>query len=107
MAVHQAAMFSNNLKNSHGTAINRIRRHPKGTTDEGLIFAPGEDFTGGYDKVTADEPTSACPRTGFIIKYDSFPIAWKSKLHTKITLSTTEAECVALSSALRETMLIM
>jgi hypothetical protein len=43
-------------------------------------------------------------RTGYIIWYAGCPIYWQSKLQTKIALSTDEAEYIALSQALRETL---
>ena len=39
--------------------------------------------------------------------YAGFPIAWKSSLQSLISLSTTEAEYIALSTALREVIAIM
>ena len=48
------------------------------------------------------DPQSCYSRTGYIIKYAGCPILWKSKMQSIISLSTTEAEYVALSSALRD-----
>ena len=50
---------------------------------------------------------SALSRSGLVIKYAGCPIAWSSKLQSEIALSTTEAEHVALSTSLRDTMSIM
>ena len=41
-------------------------------------------------------------RTGYVIILCNTPLYWCSKLHTEIALSTTEAEYIALSQALRE-----
>lgn len=41
-------------------------------------------------------------RNGYMIMYAGYPIFWASKLQTEIALSTTEAEYIALSQALRE-----
>ena len=41
-------------------------------------------------------------RTGFVISYAGCPIFWHSKLQTEIVLSTTEAEYIALSQAMRD-----
>ncbi len=41
-------------------------------------------------------------RKGFVINYVDCLIYWKSKLQTKIALSTAEAKYIALSTALRE-----
>ena len=43
-------------------------------------------------------------RTGYAILYANCPIIWSSKLQSEITLSTTEAEYVALSQSLRDTL---
>ncbi len=44
-------------------------------------------------------PRDSLSRTGFIVKYVGCPIVWSSKQQTTVALSTTEAECMALSSA--------
>ena len=46
-------------------------------------------------------------RTGHVITYAGCPVLWNSKLQTHIALSTTEAEHIALSQALRDTIPIM
>ena len=45
--------------------------------------------------------------TGYVIKYAGCPILWCSKLQTEIALSTTEAEYIALSQAMREVLPLM
>jgi hypothetical protein len=40
--------------------------------------------------------------TGYVIKYAGCPITWSSKLQSTIALSTSEAEYIAMSSALKE-----
>ncbi len=49
---------------------------------------------------TADNVLS---RTGFVICYANCPMIWCSKLQTEIALSTAEAEYIAMSHVLRET----
>ena len=41
-------------------------------------------------------------RTGYAIYYAVCPVLWSSKLQIEIALSTTEAEYIALSSAMRD-----
>ena len=41
-------------------------------------------------------------RTGYAIYYAGCPVLWSSKLQTEIAFSTTEAEYIALSSAMRD-----
>jgi hypothetical protein len=58
---------------------------------------------GSWDKETASwEVATAKSRTGYIITYANCPLLWTSKLQTEVTLSSTEAEYVALSTALRQ-----
>ena len=112
MAVHQAAKFSNCPKACHDAAVKRIGKCLLGTSEEGLICEPDvskgleifadADFAGAFDKTVAEDLASARSRTGCIIKYAGCPLMWKSKLQTEITLSTMEAEHIALSTALRE-----
>ena len=46
-------------------------------------------------------------RTGFVIMYAGCPILWGSKLQSEIALSTTEAEYIALSQAVKEVIPLM
>ena len=64
-------------------------------------------FAGDFVKKYSDDPDCAKSRTGFIIMYGGCPIVWCSKLQTEITLSSTEAEYVSLSQALREVIPLM
>ena len=50
------------------------------------------------------DPMTAKSRSGWIIQYVGCPITWASKLQTLTALSTTEAEYVALSMAMRESL---
>lgn len=111
-SVHQTARFANDPKISHERAIKRIGRYLKATKNKGIILKPDRkkglecyvdaDFAGGFDKNNSEDIASVFSRTGFIIKYMDCPIYWVSRLQTEICLSTTEAEYVALSQAMRE-----
>ena len=66
------------------------------------------DFCGQWDRTTADEDASAAKsRTGHVVTHAGCPVLWNSKLQTHVALSTTEAEYIALSQALRDTIPIM
>ncbi len=49
-----------------------------------------------------DDPVCVRSRTGYVLTLGGCPISWSSKLQTEIALSTTEAEFIALSQAMRE-----
>jgi hypothetical protein len=116
-AVHQCARFTANPKLSHAEAVKNIVRYLKGTREMGIILNPREQslecfadasFGGDWHKPTAaHDRTTAKSRTGYVITYCGCPIVWASKLQTEIALSTTEAEYIALSTALREVIPMM
>ena len=56
---------------------------------------------------TSDEPVSVFSRTGYVIFYLGCPIVWVSKLQSEISLSTVEAEYIALSTAMRDIIPLM
>jgi hypothetical protein len=113
MAVHQCARFSTLPMRSHEQAVMRIGRYLLSTRDKGMVYKPDSskglevyvdaDFAGGWDPGDPGNAESVYSRTGFVIRYASCPIFWQSKLQTEIALSTAEAEYIALSQALRET----
>jgi hypothetical protein len=117
-AVHQCARFCEDPKQSHVDAVIRLVEYLASTRDKGLIFSPNKeksfevyadaDFAGNWYKPTAmDDVSTAKSRTGYVILLANCPILWTSKLQTQIALSTTEAEYIALSQSLRDTIPIM
>jgi len=110
-AVHQCARFSNDPKKSHAAAVKKIVKHLLGTRDKGIILNPQKhsfdcwvdaDFVGNWDRVNADvDPSAARSRTAFIIVHGGCPVVWASKIQREVALSSTEAECNALSESLR------
>jgi hypothetical protein len=117
VAVHQCARFSADPRLQHEQAIKRIVRYLKRTSDKGLILRPDvsrglechvdADFAGGFSTEHSDDATTCLSRTGYIIWFAGCPLIWSSKLQTTIALSTTEAEYIALSSALRDVIYVM
>ena len=66
------------------------------------------DFSRNWDPEGApDDPDMAQSRMGFIIEYAGCPVIWASKMQTLIALSSSEAEYIALSTSLRETIPLM
>jgi hypothetical protein len=116
-AVHQCARFAATPKLQHEKALKKIIKYLSGTLDEGLIISPDKalglecyvdaDFAGGWCQETGTDPASVLSRTGYVIRLYGCPILWCSKLQTEIALSTTEAEYIALSQAMREVIPLM
>ena len=63
-----------------------------------------DGFAGGWDPGDAMNADNVYSRTGYVIRNSGCPIYWQSKLQMEIALSTAEAEYIALSQALRETL---
>ena len=61
----------------------------------------------GNNKTVSSDPSTARSRMGYIITYAGCPMHWSSKMQTEIALSTTEAEYITLSQAMREVLPII
>ncbi len=116
-AVHQCARFSANPRKEHGQAVKWLGRYLRGTHDKGIFLKLDDnnfevwadaDFAGNWVKEDAPwDKDTARSRSGYVIKYLGVPILWKSQLQDTWALSTTEAEYICLSQALRKTIPIM
>jgi hypothetical protein len=60
------------------------------------------DFAGLWSVENDQDPVCVKSRTGFCLTLGNCPLLWVSKLQTEVSLSTTEAEYIALSQAMRE-----
>jgi hypothetical protein len=112
-AVHQVAKYSADPRQEHGEAIIYIIKYLKATRHIGLRFKPNAskgfqcycdaDFAGNWNKEFAEtDPSTAKSRSGWIVFYAACPVIWASKLQSQVALSTTEAEYIAMSMALRD-----
>lgn len=117
-AAHQCARFSKNPKKEHAAAVIHLCKYLKETRDKGIILDPKQgksfevfadaDFCGNWRRETASQDVgTAKSRSGHVITYARCPILWSSKLQTQVALSTTKAEYIALSNALREVIPMM
>jgi hypothetical protein len=60
------------------------------------------DFAGLFGVEDGQDPASVKSRTGYGIFFSGVPLMWVSKIQTLISLSTMEAEYVALSQSMRD-----
>eukprot|EP00804_Cyclotella_cryptica_P006343 CCRYP_010172-RB/>CCRYP_010172-RB protein AED:0.32 eAED:0.32 QI:0/-1/0/1/-1/0/1/0/373 len=114
MAVHQRARFNAYPMLCHEKAVKRIAQYLLSSSDKGIVYKPDStrglevyvdaDFAGCWSSGDVHNPEVVLSRTGYVIMYAGCPITWSSKLKTEIALSTTEAEYIALSQAMRETL---
>ena len=114
-AVHQCARYCSDPRKEHAEAVKRIGRYLRGSAQQGIIMSPGDlqsfecwvdaSHAGEWQSEVAEksvEPTVARSRMGYVFMFANCPILWSSKMQTEIALSTTEAEYMALSMAMRE-----
>jgi hypothetical protein len=117
-AVHQVAKYSADPRQEHGEAIIYIVKYLKATRHIGLHFKPdaskgfqcycNADFAGNWNKELAEtDPSTAKSRSGWVVFYAACPVIWASKLQSQVALSTTEAEYIAMSMALRDVIPLM
>ena len=112
MTVHQTARFSNSPMLLHEKSIKRLGLYLYNTKKDGIIYKPDTskgleccvdaDFAGRWKQANANDAENVMSRTGMVIMYANCPIFWRSSLKMEISLSTTEAEYIALSSAMRQ-----
>jgi hypothetical protein len=117
-ATHQIAKYSSDPWQLHGKAILYLICYLKKTCDLGLHFKPDStkgfecycdaDFSGLWNKAFAlMYPSTSKSQRGWIIFYVGWPISWAFKLQSQVAMSTTEAEYIAMSQALRDVIPIM
>ena len=81
--------------------------------DQGLVLKPtpdkididayvDTDFAGMALKEDRNDPVSVKSRTGFVLNVANCPVVWRSKLQQQIATSSTHAEYIGLSSAMKE-----
>ena len=66
------------------------------------------DFASNLRQADAHiDPMTSKSRVGWVIRFAGTPITWASKMQTITTMSTTEAEYIALSTLLKEVIPLM
>ena len=96
--------FMHNLGQSHWNAVKHVFRYLMGTKDYGILSGPNDtssvvsytnsDFAGSVDNKKST--------TGYCFKFGNGAISWKSELHECTATSTTKAEYVVASDAVKE-----
>jgi hypothetical protein len=90
---------------AHWTAVKRIMRYLKGTSDMKLRFGGkrvGESLVGYADADWGNDKDERKSVTGYVFAHAGGPLSWSSKGQRTVALSSTEAEYMSLSEACRE-----
>lgn len=101
------ARFSQNPGLQHWKAIKHLFRYLKGSLDYKLPCSPTSSSSAEllYTYTDADHagnPDSGRSTSGYLVKMGTGAISWQSRLQSIVTLSTTEAEYVAATTAGQE-----
>lgn len=96
--------FMSNPGREHWKAVKRIFRYLKGTSDIGLLYAADQNCTmAGYtDSDFAGDVDKRRSLSGYVFTFAGSVVSWKSTLQPTVSLSTTEAEYVAMTEAAKE-----
>lgn len=103
-AVSCVARFCARPTKEHWTAVKRILRYLKGTSNFGLIYKEDTPTTiiGYSDADWAGDVGDRKSTSGYMFFLGGAAISWRSSKQTCVALSTAEAEYVALSAAAQE-----
>uniref|UniRef100_A0AAV1U9T2 Reverse transcriptase Ty1/copia-type domain-containing protein n=1 Tax=Peronospora matthiolae TaxID=2874970 RepID=A0AAV1U9T2_9STRA len=102
--VGYVSRFMENPQEEHWVAVKRIFRYLQGTKTHGICYKPSAriDFRGYSDADWAGDLTDRKSTSGYTFMLLGAPVSWGSKKQPSVSLSTTEAEYIALSLAIQE-----
>ncbi|GJY45790.1 retrovirus-related pol polyprotein from transposon TNT 1-94 [Tanacetum coccineum] len=97
--------LANSGKN-HWEAVKWILKYLRGTANVGLVYGTNHgnhvDVTGFVDSDYAKDPDKGRSITGYTFLVHGCVVSWKATLQHVVALSTTEAEYMALTEAVKE-----
>lgn len=88
----------------HWDAVKWLLRYVKGSSDLSLVFTKSKEFrVQGYcDSDFAGDLDKSRSTSGYVFTMGGNAVSWRSCLQSVVALSTTEAEYMALSEAVKE-----
>ncbi|KAM2077718.1 hypothetical protein ACFX1R_025466 [Malus domestica] len=105
-AVSIVSRYMHNPGKGHWQAVKWILRYILGTVDVGLLFqqdkVTGQCVVGYVDSDYAGDLDKRRSTTGFVFIIAGGPVSWRSILQSTFALSTTEAEYMAVTEAIKE-----
>ncbi|KAH9793888.1 hypothetical protein KPL71_004697 [Citrus sinensis] len=103
-AVSMVSRYMHDPGKSHWLAVKWILRYLYGTVDVGLLFKKdcGQQCVGYCDSDFAGDLDKRRSTTGYIFTLGGGPVSWRSILQSTIALSTTEAEYMVATEAVKE-----
>lgn len=103
-AVGRASRHLNNPSQSDVNSVKRIFKYLRGTMNLGIIYESKHKFDLNCysDSDYGGDMDTRRSTTGFVLNLGSSAISWSSQLQSCVALSSTEAEYVASSQAIKE-----
>ena len=103
-AVSSLARFSSKPTKEHWTALKHLLRYLKGSTKYGILCMKGgtSECIGFSDADWAGDTNDRKSTSGYVFMLSGGAVSWSSKKQKCVALSTAEAEYIALSSAVQE-----
>ncbi|XP_071901088.1 secreted RxLR effector protein 161-like [Coffea arabica] len=105
-AVSVINRFMHDLGKSHSQAVKWILWYIQNTVDVGLVFEQdkslGHCIVGYCDSDYAGDLDKRRSTTGYLFTFVKALVSWKSTLQLTVALSTTEAEYMAITEAVKE-----
>ena len=102
--VNSLSRYNSQPTNEHWVALKRVMRYLKATMHMKLVYKRNINgkITGYCDSDWANDIEDRRSCTGYIFLFQGAAISWNSKKQQTVALSTSEAEYMALSSAIQE-----
>ena len=104
-AVNYASQFLDSFGQEHWIAVKKIIRYLIGTRTSGIVFGSSGsslNLVGFTDADYAGCLETRKSRSGFVFLLNNGPISWSSQRQNVVSLSTTEAEYIALAHGAKE-----
>ncbi|GKV50375.1 hypothetical protein SLEP1_g57082 [Rubroshorea leprosula] len=105
-AVSVVSRYMANPGKGHWEAVKWILRYLRGTVDIGLVYDrsanPSGNVVGFVNSDFAGDLDKRRSTTGYVFTLSGCAISWKATLQSTVALSTTEAEYMAITEAVKE-----
>lgn len=102
-SVNYLSQFNNSYDETHWKHLKRILKYLKGTKNYGLVFCKDKSSIEGYaDADWGSDINDRKSFSGFCFKLSNAVISFECRKQRNVSLSSTEAEYIALSEASKE-----
>ena len=102
-SVSLLARFSTKPSSTHWLMVKRVMRYLKGTINQSLVLGSDSSEPCGFcDSDWAGDSDERKSTSGFIFTFHGGPVLWRSELQEITALSSTEAEYISLSEAMKQ-----